>query len=85
VRLRLPSAWPNPFRNSVTVDVGAGISGSIRVLDVRGRLVRSLPVDPGTARVTWDGRTDGGVAAPAGKYLILAPGADRGVAVVKGD
>lgn len=70
--------YPNPFRSTTTMafNVGGG-SGtargvSIKVFDVKGRLVRSLldaELEPGPYAVTWDGRNDAGSKCASGLYL----------------
>lgn len=45
----------------------------VDVLDVRGRLVRALssgPLAAGVHEQTWDGRSDRGMRAPAGLYMV---------------
>lgn len=44
---------------------------AVEVRDVNGALVRTINLGPkneGIQRFTWDGKTDGGAQAPAGKY-----------------
>ena len=54
---------------------GGGIR-ALSILDVAGRNVRTLDVDPGLAdlgspvRVTWNGRTDGGDDAGSGVFFV---------------
>lgn len=68
---------PNPFRASaeITFDLSArGGSGTTRleIYDVSGRRVVTLFDDrlaPGPHSVAWNGRGDGGSAAPAGLYF----------------
>jgi hypothetical protein len=62
----------------MTLDYGVPVAGSghttIHVYDLRGRLVRTLSqgwVGAGWARVTWDGRDDGGDDVAPGVYLAL--------------
>jgi flagellar hook assembly protein FlgD len=54
---------------------------TIKLYDVRGRLVRSLvdeSVPPGRYQATWDGRDAAGVRVGAGVYFYeLVAGADR--------
>ncbi len=73
--LRLGAA-PNPFGASVTLTARGEAAKSlaapleVRILDVRGRLVRTLDLDPAAA-VVWDGRDAAGRAAPSGTYFAL--------------
>ncbi len=58
-----------------------------RLYDVGGRLTRTVqdgPVNAGTTRIEWDGRTNGGGRAAAGIYFlrISAAGSDAQVRVV---
>ena len=55
---------------------------TIRVYDLRGRLVRTMtdvPAGPGWARVTWDGRDDSGSAVAAGVYLAVVRAGEEAV------
>lgn len=48
---------------------------TVRIFDIRGRLVRTVhqgPVVAGSTRFSWDHRTDGGERAAAGVYMIQA-------------
>ncbi len=65
---------PNPFNPSTTIafTVPRDAEVSLRVFDVRGRLVRTLVdgVRPaGQHTVDWDGRDDRGAGAASGVYL----------------
>ncbi len=69
---------PNPFNPStmITFELPAGSSGStevsLRVYDLKGRLVRVLMEETVAAdrhSVAWDGRSDRGSAAPSGMYI----------------
>lgn len=73
----LPNA-PNPFNpiTNITFALPADREGamevSLRVFDLKGRLVRVLleePVDTDRRTVAWDGRTGRGKAAPSGVYV----------------
>jgi hypothetical protein len=75
VVLALDPAWPNPANPAVTVRFRASPRETVhlRILDVRGRLVRELYRGPGTGdwqHEVWNGRASGGVAAASGLYLI---------------
>lgn len=70
--------YPNPFRSLTTLafSVGNGEGSfrkvSIKVFDVKGRLVNTLldaDLAPGPYAVTWDGRNRKGSACPSGLYL----------------
>lgn len=70
------SAGPNPVTGSCSIAFTApGESiARVEILDVGGRRVRSLATEAagGLHRATWDGRTDSGIAAPAGLYFVVA-------------
>lgn len=73
------SAWPNPCNPQTTVAMAipldlAGADGvpTLRVMDLRGRLVRTVRdgvVRNGEAVAQWDGRDDAGSNASSGRYL----------------
>jgi hypothetical protein len=71
---RMERSYPNPFNPKTTIPVSMDRAGSVRldILDVRGRLVRSLfegELAPGSAEFDWDGRDDAGSAVSGGIYL----------------
>ncbi len=67
-------ARPNPFNPRTTISYAlprAGDAGLL-VFDVRGALVRALPLGktgPGAGAVTWDGCDDAGRGVPSGAYF----------------
>ena len=81
-RVGLP--YPNPFRASnggVVVPyrtVQAGGSVTLRVADVRGRVIREMkkagPPQPGFDSMTWDGRNNVGRRVPGGVYYLYVSG-----------
>ena len=82
---QLFAARPNPFNPSTSIQFelrGAGVRGvSLRLFDVRGRIVRTLvdaPVAAGFHAVPWTGTDDRGAAVPSGVYVarLLGPGID---------
>lgn len=82
-------AWPNPFNPATTIayTVPENPAGpvTVRVLDLRGALVRTLDAEnsPGDHTVRWDGTDDRGRAAGAGLYLVhVRCGADQAVTKV---
>ena len=82
--LSLGQSNPNPFSTStrVLLNVPRATQVSVQVLDVSGRLVRTLanaPYEAGAHVFEWDGRTDLGKQAPAGTYFyqVVADGEVR--------
>jgi hypothetical protein len=73
----LGAAYPNPFNPTTNVpflvpDRLDGARVQLEVLDLRGRVVRTLVSGPraaGDHLVSFDGRTDGGDLVPSGTYL----------------
>ena len=66
---------PNPFRDRTEIryDLSAAGTLSLRVVDVAGRLVRTLvdgTRDAGAHSMIWDGIDDGGRPSPAGVYFV---------------
>ncbi len=69
------SAAPNPVRGSTRLSftLPQSATGSIRILDVSGRLVRQVlagELAAGAHQVTWDGRDAAGAPVPTGVYLV---------------
>jgi hypothetical protein len=80
--LTLHPNHPNPFNPLTTIrfEVPAHGRVSLRVYDVRGKLVRTLvdaAVDAGAQRVVWDGRDAAGVPAGSGVYFYRLDGAGQ--------
>jgi hypothetical protein len=70
---------PNPFAGRTTIHFGLGVptNVSVRILDVGGRLVRSLvrgPLAAGQHRYEWDGRDEVGRRLAAGVYVVVIEG-----------
>lgn len=78
--MRLLPNFPNPFNPSTTFSFSLPQSDlvSLRVYDLRGRLVRTLlekaEVQSGTTAVHWDGRTDRGHPTASGLYIVRLVG-----------
>ncbi len=73
--LRIEDIWPNPANPQVTIAYVAprGADVQVRIVDLRGRLVRTLPAAKGTGatqQLVWDGRADAGGMAASGLYLV---------------
>jgi hypothetical protein len=75
-RVMLYPPQPNPFnpRTAVRFDLPESGRVSLRVFDLRGRLVRTLlaasHLDAGTRLLTWDGRDDTGADTASGVYWL---------------
>jgi hypothetical protein len=75
--VELSAPYPNPSRGDVMLSMQVFGSSPVRieVVDAVGRMVRHARLEssgPGSRSWTWDGRTDGGSAAPAGYYRVRA-------------
>lgn len=72
----LAAPAPNPFNARATIRYRAAAAGpvTLRVLDARGRTVRTLLADailpPGDHACAWDGADDFGRPLPSGPYLV---------------
>jgi len=71
---RLVGIRPNPFNPATEIVLKIGVESMItlRVHDLRGRLVRTLSretLSPGTHFVPWNGRDDSGRELPSGIYF----------------
>jgi hypothetical protein len=80
-----PQSWsltrgvPNPFHRSTTIDyaVPSWSAVELKILDVSGRLVRTLvnePRDVGRYGVVWDGRNERGARVASGVYFCRLRG-----------
>jgi hypothetical protein len=72
---------PNPFRASLAIPVRASRDGPapvVEIVDVTGRLVRTLRAEPGQrGTLVWDGRDGGGRETASGVYFArLRAGTD---------
>jgi hypothetical protein len=71
-----PTCTPNPFRDETRFTFGAAPAATslLSLYDIRGRLVRSIPVG-GADHAVWDGRDEAGARLASGVYLSVL---DRG-------
>jgi hypothetical protein len=70
----LEQNYPNPFNPSTTIRYRLPVETrtTVRIYDVTGRLVRTLvdePEEAGTYAISWDGRSDAGLAVSTGVYV----------------
>lgn len=87
---RLLGASPNPFNPQTAIAYELAQAGAVtlRVYDLRGRLVRRLleatPQSAGRHATAWDGRAEDGSRLPSGVYLcrLRAPGLDAAIKAV---
>lgn len=73
--LVIEDVWPNPANPRVKVSYRAPLGAAVtaQILDLRGRVVRTLQAEPGTGAVqelAWEGREDSGSSAASGLYLV---------------
>ncbi len=68
------SAWPSVAsdRTVLRLEGANDAGGQVRVIDVRGRVVRRLAFAPGKSQLVWDTRNDRGVRVPSGVYFAQA-------------
>lgn len=64
-------AFPNPFRDALTLDAGAAGPARFEILDLLGRRVRTIDAPDG--RATWDGHGPSGRMA-RGVYFVRVAG-----------
>jgi hypothetical protein len=75
--------FPNPFNPGTKIRYQLAVPGnvSLRIYDVRGRLVRTLQdghLDPGYYESAWDGRDGGQTKAASGVYFYELRAPDLG-------
>jgi len=66
-------AWPNPFKNAVSLQLTANSPKRIGIFDATGRCVRILAVGREPSAVgpaVWDGLDSRGRRAPPGVYVV---------------
>ncbi len=72
--LWLSAPWPSPSGGgaSVLFQVPTGRGAQLRILDLRGRLLRVMLAYPagGSGMLRWDGRDEAGRSVPAGTYFL---------------
>jgi len=80
-RARLQQNQPNPFNPATTITFELARAGAVRcdVYDVHGRHVATLLdgfASAGLTRVSWNGKSDRGIAMPSGVYQYQLQGED---------
>ena len=67
--LALDQNYPNPFNAETAIHLQVPTAASLEIFNLRGQLVRSIPVSPGSIETTWDGADSKGRPASSGIYL----------------
>lgn len=72
-------AEPSTLRASTQLRFEGNLTApsNLRIYDVAGRLVRTIPVSPGSRSVAWNARDDGGREVGAGVYLVRLRSGER--------
>jgi pimeloyl-ACP methyl ester carboxylesterase len=72
---RTLTVGPNPFRNRTAITVHAGVGSRIEIVDMSGRVLRTLDGHR-AGPVVWNGRDQDGNEAPSGAYFcrVRIPG-----------
>lgn len=67
--LALDQNYPNPFNAETAIHLQVPTAASLEIFNLRGQLVRSIPVSSGSMETTWDGADSEGRPASSGIYL----------------
>jgi hypothetical protein len=75
------AAFPNPFRNSVTLSAGIPKSGKteITIYNTKGQIVCKLcdePLSKGNKTLSWDGKDRAGKSCAGGIYFCTIKNGD---------
>ena len=70
--LRIDNAYPNPFRDQITVAIDAKDANNViaGIFNVKGQLIHSHRFMDNSKNFTWNGKDSSGNEAPAGIYFI---------------
>jgi len=65
------NCYPNPFNNSIVIDMGAGMNGEAEadIFDMGGKLIRKLK-SKNVTQIVWDGNDFSNATAAQGTYLV---------------
>jgi hypothetical protein len=73
VQFSIVGSGVNPLHSTLNLSAGETVR-SAAIYDLKGKKIRTLDVRSGSLKVEWNGRTDGGVMAHAGSYVIRIKG-----------
>jgi hypothetical protein len=82
-KFAIDGAKPNPSGgpSAISFTLARRSEATLRVIDVQGRIVRTLPLgslNAGPHRANWDGRDDHGKQVASGRYyVVLSAGSDE--------
>jgi len=69
----LSNAYPNPFQantnTNIDIRIKEGESGSLTIYNVLGQVVKTVSVQPGEHKITWNGRDSNGNTCGSGIYF----------------
>jgi hypothetical protein len=63
------SASPNPFMPSTVLSYNAGSSGTLKIYDVNGKVIRNFSTQAGAGKTAWDGTDACGRSVSSGIYI----------------
>ena len=72
VNLQSVKVYPNPLNsklNTMTIS-NLTANATIKIYNVSGKLIRTVPYSTGNGQAIWDGRNDGGSMVASGVYII---------------
>ena len=67
--LALNQNYPNPFNAQTAIQLQSPTAATLEIFNLRGQLLRFIPVSPGSIEATWDGTDSDGRPASSGIYL----------------
>jgi len=75
------SCFPNPLSSNTTIsyDMNNGLKGEIVIFNIKGRKIRSFPIESRTGQVSWDGKDRAGNKVAEGIYFYKLKTGDRKV------
>ena len=65
----LSQNFPNPFNARTIIQIQSPDQAALEIFNLRGQLLRSIPISPGSIQATWDGTDSEGSHAGSGVYL----------------
>ena len=74
--LSIKQNYPNPFNPTTNIEYTIGESGKLKIciFNIKGGLIKEIANDymnPGTYLTIWDGKTQNGIDAASGEYIVM--------------